>query len=391
MTHVPVITALVLLCLQLTTLPVRAVTQHEIENKRDRLEQVTEKIRQQKEALSKVEKKEARLIASLSDIERDLSRQSDAFRTVSDDIARLRTSISDTHKTLAELSVRKKARQSCLAQRLTALYKYYRRSGLRILLSADSYNDFLKRERFLTDIVASDRRCFDRILATVADYTRQQTALEQQQQELLHRKQELSRRRDSIKAARSKKAAFLDDITRKKNLQKQALEELEQHSRDLQRFLDTLPDTGTAYSGSGKPFSSMKGKLMFPVGGEVITRFGRKDHPELHTFTFQKGIEIRAPHGTPIKAVHHGQIVFSDWFKGYGYMIIVDHGDSYYSLSAHASQLLKNVNDVVRAGETIALVGDTNSIKGDCLYFEIRHHGKPQNPLSWLKKGKGSS
>jgi len=85
--------------------------------------------------------------------------------------------------------------------------------------------------------------------------------------------------------------------------------------------------------------------------------------------------------------VHAGRVAFADWFKGYGLMIIVDHGEHYYSLSAHASRLLKEVDDIVYAGETIAQVGDTNSIKGAGLYFEIRQQGKPQDPLIWLKKG----
>ncbi len=126
---------------------------------------------------------------------------------------------------------------------------------------------------------------------------------------------------------------------------------------------------------------------MFPVKGNIISWFGRREHPDLHTFTFQKGVEIEASEGTEIKAVYDGKVIFADWFKGFGYMIIIDHGENYYSLSAHASKLFKNVGEFVSEGETVALVGDTSSIKGSCLYFEIRYHGKPKNPLKWLKKG----
>ena len=84
--------------------------------------------------------------------------------------------------------------------------------------------------------------------------------------------------------------------------------------------------------------------------------------------------------------MHAGRVVYADWFKGYGNMIILDHGQSYYTLSAHASRLAKQVDETVAAGETIAYVGETASLRGPRLYFEIRHHGTPQDPGKWLKR-----
>lgn len=120
--------------------------------------------------------------------------------------------------------------------------------------------------------------------------------------------------------------------------------------------------------------------------GTIISSFGKSQNKELHTTTFHKGIEIAAPAGTEIKAIYPGRVLYADWLKGYGKIIIIDHGEGYYTLSAHTSELFKKVGDEVKAGETVALVGDTNSFKGSCLYFEIRHHGNPQNPLEWLAK-----
>ena len=194
------------------------------------------------------------------------------------------------------------------------------------------------------------------------------------------------RQKNITQKAHQEKTAYLTRIKREKSLQLQALKELQAYADDLQRFVDELPKERQIFTSHGKKFSSLKGKLEPPVNGTIISTYGRKEYPELHTFTFQKGIEIEAPHGTAIRAVHDGNVIFADWFKGFGYMIIIDHGEHYYTLSAHASELLKQIGDTVYAGETIARVGDTNSIKGSCLYFEIRHKGKPQNPFIWLKK-----
>ena len=125
--------------------------------------------------------------------------------------------------------------------------------------------------------------------------------------------------------------------------------------------------------------------MLFPVSGKIISRYGNQVDSQLNTVTFQKGIEISTERGKEIKAIYEGKVLYADWFKGYGNIIIIDHGDSYYSLSAHLSKILKGVGDRVEAGEVIALSGDTGSLKGPSLYFELRHHGKPLNPLHWLK------
>ncbi|MCK5138313.1 MAG: peptidoglycan DD-metalloendopeptidase family protein, partial [Thermodesulfovibrionia bacterium] len=134
-----------------------------------------------------------------------------------------------------------------------------------------------------------------------------------------------------------------------------------------------------------KRFEALKGKLLFPLSGKIISFYGNHTDPQLNTVIFQKGIEISAKQGQEVRAIYEGTVLYADWFKGYGNIIIIDHGGSYYSLSAHVSKLFKSVGERVEAGEVIALAGDTGSLKGNCLYFELRHHGKPLNPLKWLQ------
>ena len=178
----------------------------------------------------------------------------------------------------------------------------------------------------------------------------------------------------------------MKDTRKKKELQISAINELKKYAEKLQAFIDALPSDQSDFKELTSNFSLMKGKLSFPVKGKIISKFGRTEHPDLHTFTFQKGIEIKAPSGIEIKSIFNGKVIYADWFKGYGNMIIINHGDHYYSIYAHAEKLFKQIGDIVKKNETVALVGDTNSLNGSCLYFEIRHKGKPLDPLSWLKK-----
>ena len=101
--------------------------------------------------------------------------------------------------------------------------------------------------------------------------------------------------------------------------------------------------------------------------------------------TFNRGIEIAAPEGKDIVAVAEGSVIYADWFKGYGRLIILDHGGGYFTLYAHASEVLIRPGESVSRGQVIGKVGDTGSLEGPQLYFELRHKGKPQDPLAWLQ------
>jgi septal ring factor EnvC (AmiA/AmiB activator) len=102
---------------------------------------------------------------------------------------------------------------------------------------------------------------------------------------------------------------------------------------------------------------------------------------------FRSGIDISADRGEPVYAVFPGQVLYSSWFKGYGNMLIIDHGGHYYTVYAHVEEIFKQKGERVEDNEVIATVGDSGSLEGPGLYFEVRHHGKPLDPAKWIKKG----
>ena len=334
-----------------------------------------------------MEKEEAEVISRLNEIEKRLQQESREYDTIAQEIKELQDDIRTTRNRMQTLEQTSGQQEQVVQKRLSAMYKYYRRSGLRILLSSRSYNDLLRTEEALGLIVGRDHDLLRRSLATLEQQRRYEAELQSRRTQLIAARDRIAEKRSQIKDTQQQRSSHLNKIQQEKSLQIKALQELEKYSQQLQKVIDKLPGEKTQYTSSGVQFSKMRGRLDFPVKGTIIGRFGRQEHPELKTYTYQKGINIQAPVGTPVRAVYAGRVAFADWFKGYGLMIIVDHGEHYYSLSAHASQLLKKVDDVVYAGETIAQVGDTNSIKGAGLYFEIRQQGKPQDPLKWLKKG----
>jgi septal ring factor EnvC (AmiA/AmiB activator) len=135
------------------------------------------------------------------------------------------------------------------------------------------------------------------------------------------------------------------------------------------------------------PLRKLRGKLLYPVEkGAVEVRFGRSVDPRFGTVTLQRGIDIRCPEGTPVRAVAPGKVVHAGWFRGYGNLVILDHGGGYFSLMAHLATLARAKDDVVRAGDLVGTVGDTGSLKGPYLYFELRDEQKPLDPGRWLQR-----
>ena len=167
----------------------------------------------------------------------------------------------------------------------------------------------------------------------------------------------------------------MKSIQNQKVVYQRVIGELGNRAKELQGFIEKL-EKEKAVLAYGKPKGELvKGKLSLPVQGKVISLFKEKG---------QNGIEIKAPVGTEIRAVLPGRVLYADWFKGFGNLVIIDHGDHIFTVSGYSSQVLKKEGDTVAQGEPIALVGSAGSLKGPCLYFEIRHNGKPEDPIQWI-------
>jgi len=153
-------------------------------------------------------------------------------------------------------------------------------------------------------------------------------------------------------------------------------------SEKLVAFMNTLP-LSQVNSKAALDFGKEKGKLEWPLKGSILLKFGKNKSNDSVVLT-SKGIVVKASEDQEVKVVFGGKVVFADWFKGYGKLIIVDHGNSYYTLYGHLHTI--QAGDRVHMGDVIGLAGSTGSFYGTSLYFELRKKGKEENPLIWLKK-----
>ncbi len=348
------------------------------------------KIQEEKQRVKAIHKKESSVISQLNKMDRNLSEKEKELKVLNRKLEGVVQKVRKTNEELQLVTQSVETQEAFLEKRLVALYKFGETGMPQIFFSSNSYAEFLNSRRYLASILGQDREL-------VEDFRKRQTVLgsyreqlKEDERELQALKEQTEKKQAEIRKDRLQKGRLLDSVRGEKRIHLAAIKELETASAQLQTLLNRLEREirekakAEVFIPAGKGFGTFRGKLAFPVEGRILSTFGKNENPKFNTFTVQKGIEIEAAIGAEIRAVYDGRVLYSDWFKGYGKILIIDHGEGYYTLSGHASALLKNVGEEVRGGDGVALVGDTGSLKGPCLYFEIRQRGKPLDPLEWL-------
>jgi len=242
----------------------------------------------------------------------------------------------------------------------------------------------LIREYRVTSEVLADRK--SRVEARGREMASLRSEADQERAEF---DQEAAKRRALLAKVQSERA-YHDRMVGELS---EATRRLEAFIRDLQekqrRAVAKVPPPSRparpAPGDAGPGFASLRGRLAWPADGRVVAEYGPQVNPRFGTKTFRNGIDIEAGEGSNIAAVFPGQVVYTGWFRGYGNLIIVDHGGEYYTVYAHAADIRVTEGDEVKQGQIIGTVGDTGSLQGPRLYFEVRHEGKPQDPTQWLR------
>lgn len=354
------------------------------------LEGVQQRMEKEKRGLSRVQKKEGSILEELEEIEetsdlkgRELRRLNERRRALRAEIRKKERESEKIQKSLGE-------RREFLKKRAEALYRWQRGGSPFVLLNgAPSLADLMRRKRYLERVLGRDQQMISELREESARQASLKEELEHKKEELEDQRKALLKVNESIRAERKKKKEILASLRREKEGHQRLLSELEQAAHRLQTMMDEISRRAAPISlepsRSGR-FETMKGKLELPIRGEVKTAFGKSRHPEFSTEIFHKGIDIEARQGEEIKAVEGGKVVFADRLTGYGKMMIIDHGQRYYTIYAHLSDLLKKTGESVQRGEAIGLAGEGDSLTGTRLYFELRKDGKPLNPLPWFKR-----
>src|SRR5689334_15740705 len=347
----------------------------QIEEKRRQADEAGKKRESILQGIQTLDERHMRYRQSQQEISRKLRKKDQEIEAINAQIVRLRDGVQ--------------VRREAILARLRVQYIEGRFGHWKPLLASDSYGDFQRRLRYLSAVSARDYgliETFKTDLANMQDAERQR---ETARVGMLAYKRTTENHLDEIKAVKKEKKMYLAKLTQEKESYERALQELERSAARIDSLLRELEQRRRAAAAkppSGSLPKGVKGGLPWPAEGNVLTYFGRQKHPTFNTYVQRKGIEIRTLEGSAIHAVMPGTVVYADWLKGYGLVIILDHANGFFSLYAHASKILTSVGAQVTSGQAIGETGDTGMTGENTLYFELREGAEPVDPLQWLAR-----
>jgi len=389
--------------LAMLLLSIHGMTQLAMASPQDELSGVKKEIREKQHLIKKTRKVEQVVSSELQEITHSLNRKESELKQLDRDLLSVEGSIARTGQEIERVTLEAKQKQIQIERRLTSLYKAGELGAVRMFFSAESFPQMAENIRYMRSVLEQDKRIFAEYNQKIEELRQLKQRLEQDATRKEHLKGNIASKKKEIEQDKQKKTSYLSKVREDRQGYEKTLKELQANASKLQAMLDRLEAQSRRKAAQKhdpaaqrKPlpelppvpdrgFASQKGRMRMPVKGTVIETFGKHKHPEFNSFTYSKGLVIAAPPGTEIRCIYEGTVIFADYFKGYGNMVIVDHGGGYFSLYAYASRITRKVGAEIAKGDPVAVVGDVDSAKGAALYFEIRHQGKPVDPSGWVR------
>ena len=267
-------------------------------------------------------------------------------------------------------------------ERLLDMYKYGEAETMRMMFASRSVFEAVETAHLLKLVTGRDADILAQLQQRVQNLDLSRLTMDNQQTMLKEKTEEIQQQRDKYKQSIKTTNDFIKSIQRKKALAEKAALEAEQAQKQAGQMIAALQKkrTKTIYiTGKGSMFN-------WPIRGTISSGYGYRNHPILKRQILHSGIDIAAPNGTPIKAPAGGEVIYDGWLRGYGRVVVLDHGRGYSTLYAHLSASLVKEGQVVKSGATIAKVGKTGNTTGYHLHFEVRVYGTPENPIKYLKR-----
>jgi len=349
------------------------------------LEQLRDAIRESRDRVATYEREQRGLLETVEALDRSaaaITRDLVHVRRVSE---QARETLKRVEGEAAAIRERRKVLEHAMSSRAVALYKAGSAGPVRLLFAADGLRDLLSRLNTLKLLLGHDIDLLEshrvESAALFEAEARAREALKGRDEALAR----LRERSDQLKGERGAKRKLVARLHQDRARERAALVELETAARALEETRTSRRQASAPRSEPlGPPFESLRARLAPPVEAPIVTSFGRVVDAEFKTETFRSGVEFDAPLGAAIEAVAAGQVRFAGWFRGYGKLVILDHGDEYFTISGHLADIRVEVGDEVESRGVIGTVGDTGSLSGPRLYFEVRKGREPQDPRGWL-------
>ena len=354
---------------------------------KQKLEQVRTEIHKLVEDQKATAAKRNDATSALRDQELKIAATVKALRTLDQQLVAQQTKLDGLLTQRSALDAKLKGQRDALAALLRSAYAMGRDEELKLLLAQDNIADISRMLAYYRYFERARVHEIDGLLQDLDALAHVQAQIEQETATLKQSRDERQAQAQQLEAEREQRRQVLGELEAALTDQKTRLAALGKDEKSLLDLLAKLRDIFAdipKHLAGAEPFADLRGRLSWPVHGKLVERFGAGTDGERGS----QGVLIAAKDSSEVRAVSHGRVVYADWLRGYGLLLIIDHGEGYLTLYGYNETLLKDVGDWVDAGEVVATSGDSGGRKAAGLYFELRHDGKPLDPTAWMRAQK---
>ncbi|MBA7567439.1 hypothetical protein ES695_17440 [Candidatus Atribacteria bacterium 1244-E10-H5-B2] len=362
-----------------------------IKEENQRLKRIEQQIKSVKEEIDNLQKRESGYLETLHKIEKLLQDTEKELKAIEKDLEFAQKEIKTVENEVIIEKEKLKEKTKLLENRLREIYKHRLTGYLEILFNSENFSDFLTRFRYIKNILSLDAKVINDIRQQMKKTQDSKMNLENREEILSLLEKALEKEKENIEFSIKAKKSIINKIDSEKEVHQKSLKELEQSSLEIKNIIERIYKQQEEDSKKASPkevpaitLKPKKGILALPIQGKLISEYGRQKNTDFNTYTFNSGIDISAPLGQVVRAAGSGEVIYTGNIKGYGQIIIIDHGGRVTTLYAHLSKILIDIGNKVKKGQIVGQVGDSGGVSSTRLHFEVRVEGKPTDPMNWL-------
>jgi murein hydrolase activator len=348
------------------------------------LDELRQNILKVKKWIEGAQNEQSNLVKELRSAELQINQTVRKINELENDIHHIQSQLGVLKKKEAKLLETLQQQQIFLAQQVRAAYAMGREQGVKLLLNAEDLLTLQRLMNYYSYLNSARGEQIAKSRQIIAGLQQTRTEILSKNQILISSRSKLANNKDALETSFSQRKLALVNLNKNLSGKQSQLQQMKLDHQQLERLVKEVTQSinSLELSNDEVPFDKLQGKLIWPTNGSIARRFGSGSNNQFRS----PGVFFKAKINEPVSAVHHGRVVFANWLRGFGLLLIIDHGDDYMSLYGFNQALLKDTGDWVTTGEIIASTGNSGGQTESGLYFEIRHKGKPSNPVRWLQK-----
>lgn len=372
-------------------------------NPQDEYKQIQKDLQTQRKKLESANRMERSVLEELRKTTSELNHIEEQLAAQRRKIKKIQAAITSVQEDIAANKKGMQTQADYLKKRLRALQRLHKSNdALLVIISGLDEAKTIRITKYFNDISRHDRSVIEKYRETVRVLDEKQEKLKRLSSELKSEEKKFSAMEESLRQKKAERETLLVSVRKEKKSYQQMIRELQESSQKLLKIIQdseqhekeakkkktkkVKPGAKEEEPDEDSPFARLKGRLPWPASGTVAIQYGTQVDPLFNLPVFRSGIHIKASHGSTVKAVAEGKVVFADEFKGYGQLVIISHGGNYHTLYGNLARIFSSKGAIIKENETIGAVGESTTLGTAGLYFELRYKGKPLDPRQWLRR-----